>query len=456
MKSDNPNNKKKGSKLQWPQFLINNPIINQPFLGNVAVVALGPIFSQALSALLSPVYSRIYSPEEFGAVGVFLSLLAVLVPIANLSLSYAIILPRRDKDSITILNLNLIFSLILSAIILIVILLFKDPISRILNFQDYAGFLYFLPLALFFSTASIAYDEWLVRKKKFKNSSIVTICQSGVTNAVQLGMGFLTPAYASLIGVNIFSRGFHTLLAFLFSKKTIQEAKSIDHSPEQPSQPKALLKEYKDFPLFRTPQILLSTLSINLPIILMSGFSGQAVTGLFTFAQRILKLPAIVVADSLGKVFLQKLSESAQKKQSLQPLILKATLLLSGIGAIIFSVIAIFGPVLFSFIFGAEWTEAGVFAQWMSLLVFVSFCSVPVVIAIPILNLQKQYLIFEFFNLLASSIGLIIGFRVLKDNVAAIAISSITSALLTIIWIVLVIIQSNNLNRYQAASDSPQ
>lgn len=455
MNSNAPQDPHSNKKPKWFLSLPNNPIISQPFLSNVAIVALGPIFSQILSALLSPVYSRLYSPDEFGALGVFLSILSVLVPIANLSYSYAIILPKTDRESVTILRLNLFFSAILSVIILFVVIFLNQPISHLLNFQEYSFFLYVLPPALFFSAASIAYDEWMIRNKQFKNASAITISQSIVTNAVQLGMGFFTPAYASLIGVNIFSRGFHTILAFFSSKKKIHENTSVNEMglAEEYSQAKSLIKEYKDFPFFRTPQILLSTLTYNLPIILLSGFSGQTVTGLFSFAQRVLKLPSIVVADSLGKVFLQRLTEAAQKKQSLQPLIVKATLLLVAIGVLLFGVIAVFGPTLFSFVFGNEWLGSGIYARWMAILVLISFCSVPVVIAIPILNLQKQYLIFELINLVVSSSGLIIGFKILQSDVAAIGISSFASAILSIIWMILVIVQSNNLNRYTVTSD---
>jgi O-antigen/teichoic acid export membrane protein len=242
-------------------------------------------------------------------------------------------------------------------------------------------------------------------------------------------------------------------LSFQKSKNKFNNVKSNEGYKNNITASIDLLKKYKDFPFLRTPQLLLNTLTYNLPIILMSGISGPSATGLFSFAQRVLKLPSIIIADSFGKVFLQKFTEAAKNKQSLQPLIIKATLLLLGIGLLIFGVFVIIGPTLFSFVFGAEWTQSGIFAQWLSVLVFVSFCNVPVVIAIPILNLQKQYFIFELINLIASSAGLIIGFRVLKDNIAAIALYSFISAFITIVWIIAVIIQSNNLNRYQLSTD---
>lgn len=429
---------------------------SQPFVTNVIIVALGPIFSQVLSTLLSPIYSRLYSPDDFGALGVFLSILSVLVPIANLSLSYAIILPKEDKGSVSILRLNLFLGLIFSFVILIVIGFFAQPISSLLNFQDYTSYLYLLPPALFFTIATIAYDEWMIRKKEFKTYSIIVMAQSILSNASQLVMGFFTPMYASLIGVNTFARGFHALVAWIKSNRTIREISPNKESQRSRSKYKQILKDYKDFPLFRTPQILVNTLNINLPIILFSSFAGTTVTGLFSYAQRILKLPTIVIADSIGKVFLQRFTMAAQKRESLQPMIIKATLILIAIGVVIFGLFAAFGPPIFAFVFGEVWLDAGIYARWMSISVLISFCSVPVVMAIPILGLQKQYLIFEVINLVVNSAGLIIGLRMLNSEVAAIAISSFAGALISIVWIIFVIIQSKNLNRYVITSDNLQ
>jgi O-antigen/teichoic acid export membrane protein len=226
MASDKMKNPKKNTIRDWLFPAKTIPLLSHPFINDVAIVALGPIFSQIVSTLLSPVYSRLYSPEEFGALGVFLSILSVFVPIANLSLSYAIILPKRDKDATAVLHLNLIFSLIVSTILLLIITIFYQQIVALLNFHDYANYLYFIPLALIFTTASIAYDEWMVRNKQFSAASVITISQSILSNLVQLGMGFLTPMYKSLIGVNIFSRGFHAIFSFLDSTHKCNKAGS--------------------------------------------------------------------------------------------------------------------------------------------------------------------------------------------------------------------------------------
>jgi O-antigen/teichoic acid export membrane protein len=425
----------------------------RPFLKHVSIVAIGPLISQALTTVLSPVITRLYSPESYGALGVFLSALSVLVPISSLSYHYAIVLAKKDKDGLKIVKFITFFSLSLSAFLFMLIILLKSWLASLLNLQDFANYLYLLPLALFFSTSAIAFDQWMIRKKQYKASSGIVITQSLLSNGSLIGLGYFLPRYASLIGVNIFARGFHSLAGFLFSLESINSYKSKNKQNNQSLNVKTslnqLLTEYRDFPLFRTPQILISTLSYNLPFMLITIFSGTTQTGFYSLAHRVLKLPQIVISESVGKVFQQSIAERARQGGSIQGLILNTTLMLGAIGVIPLGIIIIFGPFLFSVIFGVEWFQAGIFARWISIWVLITFSSVPVVMAIPVLNLQKEYLVFEIVSLITGVLGLIIGFNVYHDPIVAVALFSCISAVLLLAWMVYVVIQSKDRNRYR-------
>ncbi len=427
-------------------------LMQHPFLKHVSIVAIGPLVSQTLSTVLSPIITRLYSPESYGALGVFLSVLSVLVPISSLSYQYAIILPKKDRDGLKILRFILLFAAMISLLVFALVLLFNKLLAELLNLQGFEADLYFLPLALFFSTAVIVFDQWMIRKKQFKASSGVVIAQSVLSNGSLIGLGYCAPEIASLIGVNTFARGFHALAASLFSLKTIRsnhpkEEKKDSRSTDS-TNTRVLLRDYRDFPLYRTPQILISTLEYNLPFMLMTAFSGTADTGFYLLAHRVLKLPQIVISESVGKVFQQRIAETARQGRALQPLIFKTTLAL-GLSALIpLGTIIAFGPGLFSLIFGSEWYQAGIFARWISTWVLVTFSSVPVVAAIPVLNLQKQYLIFEIISLIMSGLGLVIGFTAFKSSILAVALYSCIGAALILGWMIFVLLHSRDRNRY--------
>jgi IS5 family transposase len=65
----------------------------------VAVVASGTAGAQAITMGFSPVITRLYGPEAFGLLGVFMAMVQVLVPAAALTYPIAIVLPKEDRDA---------------------------------------------------------------------------------------------------------------------------------------------------------------------------------------------------------------------------------------------------------------------------------------------------------------------------------------------------------------------
>jgi len=72
-------------------------------------------------------------------------------------------------------------------------------------------------------------------------------------------------------------------------------------------------------------------------------------------------------------------------------------------------VIFIWGPELFSFVFGKEWVVAGEYAGWMFLWVAFGFSNVPGMILYNIFEKQKQFLFMNSILLLFRSISLFCG-----------------------------------------------
>ena len=66
------------------------------FVRNVAVVASGTIGAQAITMVFAPAITRLYGPEAFGLLGTFMTIAAVVTPIASLSYPIAIVLSPED------------------------------------------------------------------------------------------------------------------------------------------------------------------------------------------------------------------------------------------------------------------------------------------------------------------------------------------------------------------------
>ncbi len=410
--------------------LVRRPLWRRPFVRNVAVVAGGATVAQVIGMLFSPVITRLYLPEAFGILGVLVSVVAVLSPIASLCYELAIVLPASDSDALRLLRLSIVSSLGVALVSAVVIAPFRKPIAGMLGLDAVAPYLLLAPLVVVLDILARAYDQWLIRTKRFRDSSAITIAQTLVMNAAKTFFGLVAPGVHTLVGVSVGGTGLHALLSMLASRKARRRASTSDGSPRRvlDARTRTLAKEYRDFPVFRTPQAALSSLSRGLPVLMLAGLFGPASAGLYAIGQRVLQVPSAVVSVAVSKVFRQRVAEAAHKKQSLQPLLIKTTLVLAAVGAIPFGLVMLLGPRMFALVFGAEWYGAGVYARWTALWLFTSFINGPSVAAIPLLSLQGHLLGLEIVTVLARVIAIMVGALVLHDDTIAVLLFSLVGA----------------------------
>lgn len=123
------------------------------------------------------------------------------------------------------------------------------------------------------------------------------------------------------------------------------------------------LKRYKRFPLYSSwGSILDGVSSYGTPLLLAVYFQPDMI-GKYALANMALSAPTMLIGQSISKVFYQKLSEQLKNgleiKSLVQSVLARQALIALFIGIIIY----IFGPTLFSFLFGSNWVSAGRFAQ---------------------------------------------------------------------------------------------
>ena len=82
-----------------------NRFVKSEFGKNVVTLMTGTTIAQILPVALTPVLTRLFSPEEFGAFAFFASIISILLVFSSGRYEQAIVLPKEDKDAINILGL---------------------------------------------------------------------------------------------------------------------------------------------------------------------------------------------------------------------------------------------------------------------------------------------------------------------------------------------------------------
>lgn len=420
-------------------------LAKKPFIRNVIILSSGTAAAQMITLLTAPVITRLYGPEAYGLMGTFMAIISVMAPVAALSYPVAIVLPKSNNDAKGLIKLSLLITVIISLLVFILLLLFKHQIVSIFQLEEISVYLYLIPIVLALAGLLQVIEQWLVRTKQFSVSAKATLLQSIIVNSGKLGIGFFHPAAAVLILFTSLRQGVKSFLLLLLTKNINKGL--LKAIPKEKVTIKKLAKKYRDFPIFRTPEILLNAISGNLPILLLTSFFGPVSAGFYVIGRSVLNIPSQLIGKSVGDVFYPRITEASNNNENLAQLIKKATLSLATVGAIPYGIVIMFGPWLFGFVFGEEWVTAGEYARWISLMSYFMFINRPSVVSLPVLSAQRFHLIYTIFVLITRILVLLVGFYVFKSDLVAVALFGVSGAVLNIGLILITLAISKKYNR---------
>jgi O-antigen/teichoic acid export membrane protein len=377
------------------------------FTKNVLTLMTGTTVAQAIPIAISPILTRIYTPEDFGVFALFYAIISIFGTVANGRYELAIMLPSNEKDAINIFALGLIITTTLSLSLFIVIVIFHNAILHFLSNPDIGVWLYFAPIAIFFIGLFNILNFYNTRKKEYKTIANAKIVKSIILAITQLSIGFIKQGAMGLISGQIFSQIFANMQLL----KNITKDKSILlHISKQNIITQA--KKYIDFPKYSLWGVLANILSIQFTNILISSFFSVTTLGFYSLVQKILGMPSALIGGSIGQVFFQEASEAKQKTGEALPVFMATLKKLLLIGLPTFSLLYFIVEDLFALVFGEEWRIAGVYAKIVIPLFFIRFVSASVSTIYDIFEGLKIELIWQ----LSLMIGTIIILYIFKNN----------------------------------------
>lgn len=338
------------------------------------MIAGSSALAQVINALLSPVITRIYTPEEYGLLAVYSSVLGIFIFIASLRYDWAIPIAKDDEEAINIFALAFLILILITFLFALVLFFIGDQFLNLLDANEINNYKYLLPIGLFFAGFYEIIKQWNFRFRNYKEISKTRINQSVAQNISKIGLGLLNFGGLGLIigGVLGQSVGITTLSKPLIKRKSLLlEIKST----------KVLwvAKRYKKFAYFATPSQFLTSFVIQMPVLFLGYLYGVDIVGFYGLSNSIINIPTNLIGSSVSNVFYSESAslgnDNPEKIKQLSFKLFKKLLL---IGVIPFLTLLILGPWLFSFIFGDSWYQAGVFASTLSIMSYSNLVFSPV------------------------------------------------------------------------------
>lgn len=363
--------------------------------------------------------------------------------IAALGYPAAIVLPQSDAMGLKLVKLSISISIIMSFLATSIFFFYGESLLLLLNVEQISRFLFFIPLTMLAMAINTILVQWLIRKKAFNITARYTALTAVIVNFAKVGLGSLQQTASILIIVQLGGSLIGSASMFLSWKKSNRRRPSITNDTTHTISYTALAQQYSDFPLLRTPQNIINAISQSLPFLLLSAYFGTNEAGQYALAVSVLNVPITLIGNSVMTVFYPLINETIRNNNNPRPLIIKTTLAMALSGLLPFLLISLFGPVLFSFIFGKEWEISGIYAQILSVWLFLQYINKPAVSAVPSLRLQGGLLIYEFFSTLTKIFALWIGFFFYQNAIVSITLFSLSGSIAYIFLIIWIVSKSN-------------
>ena len=356
------------------------------FIKDVFVLLSWSIVSQVISFGVSPILTRLFSPEEFGVFANFTSVAFILGILVTGKLESAIVLPEKEEDSIYIVYSLLFLAVIFSSLLLLVSTVFDFYNIEFLGFNH--EIFYLIPIYLLMYAVFQASYNFGNRNKKYnilgfsKLIQAIAVAVSSIILSYYLGPSLIYGFVIGLILTSIYL-AFEIFKDIKFSKFTL---KAIGKS----------LSDNINFIKYSTTSGVLNAFTnMGFPL-LISFFFTPYFTGIYFLSIKIISVPFNLLFSSLSQVYFQE-SARLYKVDSSAIFALTNKIQLKIILFIVpfLIIMSIASPYLFEVVFGVNWIHAGELVKYYTILILFRSLYSPISSITDVLGMQRFMLFFN-------------------------------------------------------------
>jgi len=353
------------------------------------------LIAQGLSFALSPLLSRLYTPDDFGLVALYMAIAGLLSMAATLKYEQAIMLPAKTEEATALLVLVILLGSGFALLVSLLVFLFHPFWVKLTGLPEISIWLWFLPLSILLHTFLQSFNYMANRLKCFGTMATANVSQYTALNVVRITLGSIKFSFNGLMIAQLVAPVFAIII---FLRKVLPLIKNA-----LPILNFRILKEqafrFIAYPRYNLLQSLSNNLASSLPIFMFtSGFSGET-AGLYAFGYTFIFRPLSLFSQSTLQVLSQKIIEDYNKQQPIYPNIRKLVFQFFKIGILPFIVLGIFAPSIFSFVFSPVWEESGRMIQILLPWLFLVYLTSPLAFLPELLFRQKKSMYIDFVSI---------------------------------------------------------
>ena len=327
--------------------------------GNVA----GSLASFALALLTTPIMTRIFSPDAYGAYGILGSCALVVVGLTLLGLPNALSQERSKRRRLEIgASITAIMALLvcmtLGACIGLAIVQVKPSWA--------AGLfpaLWLLPLLIAVTAAVGVAEAVCVVDKRFSAMAGLRLANTAVARLSTISLGVLiSPTSATMVLGDAAGK---LAQCWILAKQA--DPRRLLRLGFRRGLLMSVVYRYRDFAMYGSVAGVIPTALVAVCGTIISNHFDLQGAGHFLFARSIVNIPVALIALPIAPVIYRRyIDVERESPDKLYRLVIKITLFGILIGIMALTPVWAFGGDIFSVLFGARWRTAGVLASILS------------------------------------------------------------------------------------------
>ncbi|MBM0225779.1 MULTISPECIES: lipopolysaccharide biosynthesis protein [Micromonospora] len=384
----------------------------------VLSIAAGSAGGQVLALAAAPLLARLYSPADFGVFTIVAALVTTIGTVAAFRFELAVPLPERERDAQALVALGLAAAAATALLGTVAVLLVGDGVAGLFGRPELRPWLWLVPPAAAATAAVLVLNQMAIRHRRYGSIGRRNFLQSAtmVTTQVVAGAGGLRSGGLSLgLGMGQVVGALVLLPGARSADPEVRAGRRLRHLWES-------AVRYRRFPLLLAPSGLLNILGLQLPILFIAYWYPASVAGYLGLTQRVIAMPAALVASAVAQVYLAEISRAVRGDgEGARRIFVGASRKLTLVAGPAALAVVLGAPAVFAVVFGAPWRTSGAYTQALALYMAAQIIASP--LSQTLIVLERQGL------QLAWDVG-----RVVLVTGAVVAAARSGASALTAIW----------------------
>lgn len=324
--------------------------------GNGLRIMTANLVVQVVAVALYPLVTRLYSPETIGALSIFLAIVGILTTLASARYEQAIIAEHDNNIAGGLILLCIGFIVCTSTLVAAAErIIGADTISQWLKTPLLADYLWMVAPLVLLSALGYMLTFVFNRQDRFSISAYYTAIQGVTGNVLRVILGACGMIASGLFWANIFGQ-LIGVLAVIWRLPSVIRKLTIGTTHNNITLAFTAMRRHWRFPAFNMPHALITTISNNLPIMILALSYPPESVGFFALCITFGYKPVNIFALSMNQALFQSASfnknSGISNRSNFTTFVLRTSLVAIPVVILLYIIM----PSVIPPLFGEQWT----------------------------------------------------------------------------------------------------